>query len=564
MIEIGYFDDTARVTSVQRIKTSNESPDSIKITAADLLDVGNNGDDFDIATNGETIIRYNYDGPYITKVIQTLTSDTGVSASLKFDYSYDAYFRQTQRKGTLNGQSVATDSWQYGNGKLTAFGRYSISYPATNERKIYSSSSLQISEKHDGNGRLIEKTLQVNSKTVFSLKLSYDNASRVATRELSVGTVVNKFQYVYDLDKRLTEVWQDGKRVEKYSYDDDGNLNAWEGLKRQSASFDGAGRVTSAGNTMYVWNTDGLLSRRGTYSYKYTARGELLSVEDTQTAKTAVSFTYDGYGRRASRTEFPSLPQGPQSTLYFYGDLRDPYRITHVVTNSGTVQRSLRYDPEGNLFAIEGSNTRYVATDELGTPRALFDTSGKLIKHVTYNAIGETVSDTMPDETFYIGFSGGILDPTTSFVRTRAGDYDPLSGQFVSYNPSQMDLSTYNKQLSPLFDAMADARLLLHVQHQVHDLVSTSISDHSLSWIGERDLTVLPGDAQFTNMNDQQDNTMGWLFENGYNKGVESGELEEWFNRCGASCSCKRKYVRGSDILAPVLYRYSEWQHCCF
>ena len=534
MVEIGYSDDTDRVTDIRRLKKSDDSLDSV-IIGVSFSDFGGYADDTAITANGEAITKYSYDGPYLIRNVQTVTSDIGVTASMKFEYSYDAYFRHLQRTATLNSQSAVRESRQYSTGKLTAFGRYSVTYLTSTQTRIYYSSYFQLNTKHDGNGRLAERTLLVRGNTVFSLKLSYDNASRVMTKQITVRTggslVAKQYRYAYDQDGRLTGVWHDGKQEEKYTYDKNGNKEGWGGIGNQTrytASFDTADRVKRAGSTIYRWDADGFLSQKGSYLYEYTARGELLSVKDTKMSQLVVSFTYDGVGRRVSRTDHVSS-QGIQTTVYFYGDLSDPYRVTHVVTNSGTQRTTLRYDLEGNLFAIEGSNTRYVGTDEQGTPVALFDSSnGKIIKQVTYNAFGERLSDSNSNEMFYVGFGGGLFDPTTTFVRTSAGDYDPLSGQMASSDPTQTDFSSVNT----LVCAMRPIRPLADIESHSYELSSPTISDHVLNWAGKGDRLVLP---------------TGTGFRSNQDDGTDCHELET-FPKGGGSKPCMDECKRWVDV----------------
>lgn len=142
-----------------------------------------------------------------------------------------------------------------------------------------------------------------------------------------------------------------------------------------------------------------------------------------------MQYRYDGVGRRASyKTNLGHHLQ------YFYSDLHNPTRITHVYNHSNSEITSLYYDLQGHLFAIESSSGEeyYVASDNTGTLLAVFSINGLMIKQLQYTAYGEIYHDSNPDFQMVIGFHGGLYDPLTKLVHFTQRDYDVLAGRWTS------------------------------------------------------------------------------------------------------------------------------------
>lgn len=74
----------------------------------------------------------------------------------------------------------------------------------------------------------------------------------------------------------------------------------------------------------------------------------------------------------------------------------------------------------------------YVASDNTGTPLAVFSINGLMIKQLQYTAYGEIYHDSNPDFQMVIGFHGGLYDPLTKLVHFTQRDYDVLAGRWTS------------------------------------------------------------------------------------------------------------------------------------
>ena len=77
----------------------------------------------------------------------------------------------------------------------------------------------------------------------------------------------------------------------------------------------------------------------------------------------------------------------------------------------------------------------YLAYDQIGSLRYVFDEAGSVAKAITYDAFGNVLSDSNPGLNLQIGFAGGHTDRDTGLVRFVARDYDPEIGRWTAGDP---------------------------------------------------------------------------------------------------------------------------------
>lgn len=73
-----------------------------------------------------------------------------------------------------------------------------------------------------------------------------------------------------------------------------------------------------------------------------------------------------------------------------------------------------------------------IVSDQNGSPLAVFDTDGNVVKEITRTPFGGFRKDTHPDFYIPIDFHGGILDPHTRLVYLDKKWYDPSVGQWIT------------------------------------------------------------------------------------------------------------------------------------
>ncbi|XP_043918466.1 teneurin-3 isoform X3 [Protopterus annectens] len=376
-------------------------------------------------------IRYRQIGPLIDRQIFRFSEDGMVNA--RFDYSYDNNFRVTSMQSVINETPLPIDLYQFDgiSGKVEQFGRFGVIYYDINQ--IISTAVMAYTKHFDAHGRIKEIQYEIFRSLMYWITIQYDNMGRVTKREIKIGPFANttKYAYEYDVDGQLQTVYLNDKIVWRYNYDLNGNLhllNPSNSARLTPLRYDLRDRITRLGDVQYRLDEDGFLHQRGTEVFEYNSKGLLTRVYSKGSGWTVI-YRYDGLGRRVSSKT--SLGQHLQ---FFYADLNYPARVTHVYNHSSSEISSLYYDLQGHLFAMEVSTTEeyYIASDNTGTPLAVFDRNGLLIKQIQYTAYGEIYFDSNPDFHLVIGFHGGLYDPLTKLIHFGERDYDILAGRWTT------------------------------------------------------------------------------------------------------------------------------------
>ncbi|KAJ0002363.1 hypothetical protein NQD34_007512 [Periophthalmus magnuspinnatus] len=362
-------------------------------------------------------IRYRKMGPLIDKQIYRFSEKGMVNA--RFDYTYhDNSFRIASMKPVISETPLPVDLYRYDeiSGKVEHFGKFGVIYYDINQ--IITTAVMTL-----------EQTLPTPSAS-----RSHDSMGRVVKRELKIGPHANTTQYRSTLTGTGSS---SGVKVNewstwRYSYDLNGNLhllNPGNSARILPLRYDLRDRITRLGDVQYKLDEDGYLSQRGSDVFDYNSKGQLLRAYNRGPGGWSVVYHYDGLGRRVSTRN--SMGQHLQ---FFYADLNHPTRVTHIFNHSSSDISSLYYDLQGHLFAMEVSSGEeyYIASDNTGTPLAVFSSNGQMIKQVQYTAYGEVYLDSNPEFQLVVGFHGGLSDPLTKLVHFTQRDYDVLAGRWTS------------------------------------------------------------------------------------------------------------------------------------
>ncbi|GAB1295938.1 Teneurin-2 [Apodemus speciosus] len=377
-------------------------------------------------------IRYRKVGPLVDKQIYRFSEEGMINA--RFDYTYhDNSFRIASIKPVISETPLPVDLYRYDeiSGKVEHFGKFGVIYYDINQ--IITTAVMTLSKHFDTHGRIKEVQYEMFRSLMYWMTVQYDSMGRVIKRELKLGPYANttKYTYDYDGDGQLQSVAVNDRPTWRYSYDLNGNLhllNPGNSARLMPLRYDLRDRITRLGDVQYKIDDDGYLCQRGSDIFEYNSKG-LLTRAYNKASGWSVQYRYDGVGRRASyKTNLGHHLQ------YFYSDLHNPTRITHVYNHSNSEITSLYYDLQGHLFAMESSSGEeyYVASDNTGTPLAVFSINGLMIKLLQYTAYGEIYYDSNPDFQMVIGFHGGLYDPLTKLVHFTQRDYDVLAGRWTS------------------------------------------------------------------------------------------------------------------------------------
>ncbi len=373
-------------------------------------------------TGGATAtLAYTYDGTLVTS-----SEQTGASTG-RFEYVYDTALRASQVKLTSGTDTVTTARTFNAAGLQTGEGPYTLtrSGPLAQTSRI-GDGTIALDLDYDSAGRVSGRKLVKGADTLASVAWTHGSDGAVATRTTALGGAPSTDSFTYDGAGRLTS--RGGGVTETYAYDGRGNRTSRRvgAPAAQAATYDAQDRLVTAGAATYSFDAAGFLTGRGADTFEYTRLGELKrAVVGAQT----VTYAYDAGGRRVARTE------GGDTTEYLYGEPGVPARVTAVRAPDGELT-VLRYDREGVLHALDVGATRYrVLVDQAGSPIAVADATGALVKTVAYDAWGGVTDDSAPAFELPVGYAGGLPDPVTGLVRFGFRDYDPATGRFTARDP---------------------------------------------------------------------------------------------------------------------------------
>jgi len=111
-------------------------------------------------------------------------------------------------------------------------------------------------------------------------------------------------------------------------------------------------------------------------------------------------------------------------------------RLLAVYNADDTLKMRFEYaDARMPVTMTKGSETYYLAYDQVGTLKAVADASGTVVKKFEYDSFGNMISDSDPAFAVPFGFAGGLHDRDTGLVRFGYRDYDPETGRWTAKDP---------------------------------------------------------------------------------------------------------------------------------
>jgi len=87
----------------------------------------------------------------------------------------------------------------------------------------------------------------------------------------------------------------------------------------------------------------------------------------------------------------------------------------------------------------ENGTKYYLHYDQVGSLRAISDTSQHIVKEITYDTYGNILTDTNSSFTIPFGFAGGLYDVDTKLTRFGYRDYDAYTGKWTAKDPIGFD-----------------------------------------------------------------------------------------------------------------------------
>ena len=277
------------------------------------------------------------------------------------------------------------------------------------------------------------------------------------------GAAADSFEVTFGYDglNRLTSASNGtyADRTQGFSYTDGAGITDLNG-NIQSVSGMNAGTFSLAGNQVATatWTGDSGV----TTSYSYLANGVLSGRTSSPAAPTGLpdlqctiveggilpssitvddqtlQFAYDVHGNRVGKRVLVSgAPTA--TTLSVPGKVRP---LAQVASGTATAFVYSQHD----LVAMARGGDRYaVATDALGSVRAVFDAAGDTVAVYDYLAYGALATAAVePAENWLLlRFTGAELDPETGLYNFNARLYDPALGRFCAPDPKREYPSPY-------------------------------------------------------------------------------------------------------------------------
>lgn len=386
------YDPFDRVTFAGFNRTGSP-PYSYASTIDSTFDVGGRLTTIADSTSGAGTITRGYDDlDRLTSEIQPNAPSPGVVYTYRDD--------GTRQSMTVPGQSQVT--YGYNNaGQLTSL----------------SQGSNVVGLDYFADGRLQTLTLKPSPTPVVQT-YAYDDTGELSQISYTHGASTDDLSYGYDAAGRRTGVWGSYGRID---------LPVATG---SNAAYDLANQLTSWNGTTVTHDNNGNLTSDGTFTYTHNPRNQLTGVSQGQT--TLGAFTYDGLGRRVSRTV------GGATTTPAY----DGWNLVQERDGSGAVAADyltgLGLDQP--FVRTAGSSTSYYLSDALGSIVGLADQTGSVPTSYSYEPYGKTTVSGTPSAS-YFGFTGRENDSTgtLSLYNYRARSYSPTLHRFLTEDPFGFD-----------------------------------------------------------------------------------------------------------------------------
>ncbi|XP_028159379.1 teneurin-m isoform X1 [Ostrinia furnacalis] len=380
---------------------------------------------------------YKYHAGILKDEKMKFNSKSGLN-NAHFKYQYDGNARLSTIDVNINSKEMPQLRLKYNQnlGILEGVSDLRI-YRNTFNRSVMQDTSKQYFTitDYDDHGRTKSILMNIKSFDVFRLELEYDVRNRIKTKKMMIGDTTSNERISYNYDGHLMEVV--GSEDDwKYVYDENGNvIGVIEHGEKRYLGYDIGDRVVQYGDIEFSsYDGRGFVIRRGEQKYRYNSRGQFVHAFERE--KFQMWYYYDNRNRLVAWKDDKN-----NVTQFFYTNPQTPNLITHM--HYPKTEKTVRflYDQRDFLTCIETEDQRfYVATDHNGSPLAVFDVNGEIIKEIKRSPFGKIIKDSNPGFYVPVDFHGGIFDFNTNLIYLDNRLYDPVVGQWMT--PSWEHLAT--------------------------------------------------------------------------------------------------------------------------
>jgi RHS repeat-associated protein len=248
-----------------------------------------------------------------------------------------------------------------------------------------------------------------------------------------------EIDYTYDSAERIHEAVRDDTLNEQFEYDPADNLvqTRWQSSEL-SWSYGAGNRLLQQGDTRYEYDPEGQLVRKTeaasskapqVWHYTWNAQGQLRSLQRPDGVQ--FEYRYDAFGRRVSKI-------GPATTHRFLwnGDVV----IHEMWDDREPVAWITQFGSFAPLAKIQQGEFFTIINDHLGTPRELFDSSGRLVWQACFSTWGRLDQEhtSLSEVDCPIRFQGQWFDQESGLHYNRFRYYDPNCGRFIQQDPLKL------------------------------------------------------------------------------------------------------------------------------
>ena len=367
------------------------------------------------STLGETGYRYNEDG--------SLAAISDGDSLPVAQYEYDG-------EGNIRTETA-------GNGSRTEY-EYDISGRPTDVEVIHADNetAADYSYTYAVDGTLKEEAERVQGTCT---SYEYDGMGRLESETVAEGGEEETTAYEYDASGNRTGIETEEGTIQ--------------------SEYDGANRLTKAGEDAVSYDANGNLTQYGDISYEYDAANRLAQV---QTPEHTIRYEYDVNGRLTSR----EVDGNREEFIWANGA---------IVAKTGTEHTYYYTDMQAGVKASEDADgVQYYASGKRGDIIETTDENGETIESMSYSAAGqqekEPVGQEDPEEPqeqgeenseeepgeqeeagpqgFEPGYAGSFYDHEAGLVYLNARFYSPGLGCFLSEDTvegNEEELMTLNR-----------------------------------------------------------------------------------------------------------------------
>lgn len=167
-------------------------------------------------------------------------------------------------------------------------------------------------------------------------------------------------------------------------------------------------------------------TKDGALTFAYVP-GTIQPMTATPPSGPSISYALDGKGQRVYRQG-----AGARARLTILDEAGGPL----VTLASDGSAAAWVQGPDGLVGRVSGGTRWSVVTDELHTPRLVFDAAGALVAAYAYDALGGRTVVSEPSPGFLPwGFTGHAWDADLGLYDFGARFYDPVTGRFLAPDP---------------------------------------------------------------------------------------------------------------------------------